>query len=171
MTPNPYLKAKIEQYLSVTGQSVKLKGFLGGGTDGDVWATYSDTAIKAFLREPAYLNERDSYHRLAEFGVTEKLGIFWIPKMISSSDELLVIEMDFMQHPPYIIDFGKVKINSPPDFDELVLVDDDAKNQERFGKNWPKVQALLKDLESFLIYYLDPSPSNIVFSPDTESPP
>ena len=128
-----------------------------------VWATHSDTAIKAFERETGYLNERDSYQRLTEFNVTEKICGFGIPKMIDSSDELMVIEMDFMQNPPYIIDFAKVRINFPPDFSEEVIHDDEEKGRENFGVNWPKVKSLLAALESFQIYYLDPSPSNIVF--------
>ena len=76
----------------------------------------------------------------------------------------MVVEMDFMQNPPYVIDFGKVRINFPPDFDEHKIADDEAKNQDRFGKNWPKVQVLLKGLESFLIFYFGPFAKQHCFS-------
>ncbi len=105
----------------------------------------------------------DTYLRLAEYGVTESLDGFWLPKMIRCDDTLLVIEMDLMQNPPYIIDFAKVRIDFPPDFSEEKMQDHERDGQEKFGKNWSRVQMLMRSLESFQIYYLDPSPSNIVF--------
>jgi len=41
--------------------------------------------------------------------------------MLDCDDELMIVEMDFMQRPPYIIDFAKVRIDRPPDFSEDVL--------------------------------------------------
>src|SRR3954466_12109926 len=114
---NPKFKDRIGQYLSLIGPAVKLKDFLGDGTDGEVWSTDRDTAIKAFERESGYYNERDSYQRLAYFGVTEKIGYFWVAKMVGFNDELLIVEMDMMHRAPYVIDFAKVKFN-PPDFPE-----------------------------------------------------
>jgi len=153
----------VRQYLSLIGPGVKLKEYLGDGTDGAVWATSNDTAIKICGRENAYFNERDSYRRLAEYGVTERIDGFWIPKMIRCVDELWAVEMDLMQHPPYIIDFAKVMIDRPPDFSDEKINDQYHEGLERFGKNWPAVQSLMLTLESYQIYYLDPSPSNIVF--------
>ncbi|HZZ27010.1 MAG TPA: hypothetical protein VFE46_03305 [Pirellulales bacterium] len=159
---------RVRQYLNLIGPDVKLKEFLGDGTDGAVWATSNDTAIKIFAKENGYFNERDAYLRLAEFGVTEKIDGFWIPRMIRYDDTLLVIEMDLMQHPPYIIDFAKVRIDRPPDFSEQTIEYENQQGLERFGKNWPRVQRLMQSLESFQIYYLDPSPSNIVFPLSSE---
>jgi hypothetical protein len=170
MNFDPELKAQIEQYLNLIGNGVKLKRFLGGGTDGDVWATNRDTAIKAFKREQGYVNERDSYQRLAEYGVTQEICGFWIPKMIAWNDQCMIVEMDFMQNPPYVIDFAKVRLNFPPEFSDEVLEDDEVNGQERFGDNWQKVKCLLAAFESFQIYYLDPSPSNIVFPKSSSAP-
>ncbi len=69
-----------------------------------------------------------------------------------------------MQNPPFIIDFAKVRF-SPPNFSEQVEEDNEERGQERFERHWPKVKALLEALESFQIYYLDPSPYNIVIPP------
>jgi hypothetical protein len=52
--------------LSTTG--MKLMQPLGSGTDGAVWRSSNDTAIKSFERMVGYFNERDSYLRLAEYG-------------------------------------------------------------------------------------------------------
>ncbi len=80
-------------------------------------------------------------------------------------DQLMVVEMDLMQHPPYIIDFAKVRIDRPPDFSREVLQQFEAEGSELFDENWPTVKSLLAALESFQIYYLDPKPHNIVFPP------
>lgn len=163
---NQDLEDRVRQYLSLIGKGVKLKEFLGDGTDGAVWATENDTAIKVFNYDFGYFNERDAYLRLADFGVTEKIDGFWIPKMIHCDDELMVVEMDLMQHPPYIIDFAKVKIDRPPDFSDETLADCERLGRERFEHNWPAVKSLLSALESYQIYYLDPQPNNIVFQKD-----
>jgi hypothetical protein len=108
---------RVIQYLSGIGETVNIKDFLGEGTDGAVWSTSRDTAVKAFHYERGYYNERDTYLRLEEFGV-EQLEGFWVPKLYGYDDELKVVEMDLMQTPPYIIDFAKVRLNNPPEFSE-----------------------------------------------------
>lgn len=105
---------------------------------------------------------------MKRFGVTEKLGEFYIPSLWSCDDELRTIEIDYMHSAPYVVDFGKVRLFKDPEFSEEVLRDADVTGRERFGDNWPRVQQLLRDFESFLIYYLDPKPGNIVFEGDLE---
>ena len=100
---------RVREYLSVSNSSVNLKEFLGEGTDGAVWATGWDTAIKAFTHEHGYENERDTYKRLLDFGVTDQLDGFWVATMHGYDDDLMIVEMDLMNDPPYIIDFAKVK--------------------------------------------------------------
>ena len=98
-----------------------IKGYLGGGTDGQVYKSDDDTAIKVFEHEFSYCNERDTYSRLAEYGVIKKIDEFWIPEMVGHDDSLLVVEMDIMHNPPYILDFAKVKLDQPPDFPKDVI--------------------------------------------------
>ncbi len=152
-----------EAYLNLLGRGVKIKGYLGGGTDGDVWQTSDDTAVKVFKYERGYFNERDTYQRLADFGIVETIDGFWVPKMLGYDDTLMVVEMDIMQQPPYIIDFAKVRLNSSPDFPPDVLEEHDRQGLERFEHNWPAVQSLMSVLESYQIYYLDPQRGNITF--------
>ena len=163
--PTPDYFDRVRQYLSLHGHPVKIKEFLGEGTDGAVWSTDDASAIKVYHHERGYFNERDSYERLAHFGVTERLNEFWIPAMRGFDDELLVVEMDLMHQRPYIIDFAKVKIDRPPEFSDEVLQQLDDDGVEMFGDNWPAVQSLMSALESYQIYYLDPKPHNIVFPP------
>jgi hypothetical protein len=154
---------RVHQYLSLRGGGVKLKEFLGEGTDGVVWSTDRETAIKVFAYERGYLNERDTYERLARFGVTEQLDGFYVAKMNGCDDDLMVIEMDLMQRPPYIIDFAKVRLNSSPDFSKETIADNEIQGRMLFEDNWPAVKSLMAALESMLIFYLDPKPHNIVF--------
>jgi len=84
----------VRQYLSLIGPGVKLKEYLGDGTDGPSGQRVRHRH-KDLRRENAYFNERDSYRRLAEYGVTERIDGFWIPKMIRCVDELWAVEMDF----------------------------------------------------------------------------
>lgn len=129
-----------------------------------MWRTDRDSAVKVFDYLVGYANERDTYLRLAEYGVTRQLNKFWVPQLISYDDQLMVVEMELMQTPPFIIDFGKVRIDRPPEFSDDVLDYHDQRGREQFGdENWEAVRRLLSALESFQIYYLDPRPHNIVF--------
>jgi hypothetical protein len=158
---NPELQVRLERYLSLFREQVKVKGFLGDGTDGAVWKTDRNTAVKIFKSDLGYYNERDSYHRLAEYGMTERIGMFRVPRMMDWDDDLMVVEMDLMIEAPYIIDFAKVRF-SPPDFPEMTQADAEERGIEDFEDDWPVVKMLLRDLESVQIYYLDPRPWNIV---------
>ena len=160
---------RARQYLNVHSFGVNIKDFLGDGTDGAVWATTNSTAVKVFERPGGYFNERDTYQRLKEFGFTESIEGFWVPEMHGYDDDLMVVEMDFIQSPPYIIDFAKVRIDRPPDFSEETLSDLEVKGQSLFGEDWGRVKLLMATLESIQIYYLDPNASNIVLRPrDTQ---
>jgi hypothetical protein len=151
------------KYAALSGMTLDFARPLGDGTDGKVWKSSNGTAVKVLERMAGYYNERDSYLRLAEYGLTEKIDGFWMPRLLGYNDDLWVIEMETISNTPYIIDFAKVRIDRPPDFSEEVLRDAQEKGQEEFGPRWPEVCQLLATLESFGIYYLDPRPSNIVF--------
>jgi hypothetical protein len=149
-------------YARLAGTELMLDWPLGSGTDGTVWKSTRDTAIKALDNEAGYWNEHDSYRRLAEFGLDHRIDEFVVPSLLGCSDQLRVIEIDLVL-PPYIIDFAKVRIDRPPDFPEEVIQHYEAQCAEWFGGHWPDVRRLLAALESIGIYYLDARPSNIVF--------
>ena len=155
---------QVHKYLSVIGGGVQLKGFLGDGTDALSGQRIGTRQSRHLPRAGTRIRERrDTYERLASFGVTEKIGEFWIPTMVDHSDDLLIVVMDIMHSRPYVIDFAKVRLNSSPDFPEQTLVDNEEHGRFLFEDNWPRVQTLLSQLESMLIFYLDPKPHNIVF--------
>ncbi len=78
-------------------------------------------------------------------------------------DSLMVVEMDRMHTPPYIIDFAKVRLNSSPEFSDEVLEQLETDGLENFEHNWPAVKRVMRALEDCLIYYLDPKRGNITF--------
>lgn len=161
---NPDIRQRAEQYAG--SNNIILVEELGFGTDGAVWKSDRNTAIKSLEREIGYFNERDAYRRLAEFGLTQQIDEFWVPRLLNCSDELWVVEMDFITKPPYIIDFAKVRIDRSPDFSEETMRDSEARGRENFGDDWSSVCRLLRGLESIGIYYLDPHPDNIKFPAD-----
>lgn len=158
---NPDLHARAQQYAELSKIALDWDRPLGHGTDGAVWKSTLDTAVKVLERERGYYNERDAYLRLREFGLTEQIDGFWVPQMIDCSDKLWTIEMDLITKSPYILDFAKVRIDRPPDFSEETLAYYDKQNQELFQHHWPDVRRLLASLESIGIYYLDPQLDNI----------
>jgi hypothetical protein len=160
---NPELLTRAQRYAELSKIALDWERPLGYGTDGAVWKSNVDTAVKVLERERGYYNERDAYLRLEEFGFTEQIDGFWIPKLIGFSDELWTIEMDFITKTPYILDFAKVRIDRPPDFSEETLQDLNKKGQELFQHHWPRVRSLMASLESIGIYYLDPQLDNIRF--------
>ncbi len=160
---NPELLTRAQQSAELSKIALDWERPLGDGTDGAVWKSNVDTAVKALERERGYYNERDAYLRLAEFGFTEQIDGFWIPKLLGCHDDLWIVEMDFITKSPYILDFAKVRIDRPPDFSNEVLADSDRKNRELFQHHWREVQRLMASLESIGIYYLDPQLDNIKF--------
>lgn len=114
---------------------MNIKQVLGYGTDGAVWSTTAKTAIQIFERVRGYYNERDAYLRLADYDYVQEIAGFALPRMLHYDDEIMAVEMDLMHDPPYVIDFAKVRLNSPPDFSEETLRDTEAEGEELFGDN------------------------------------
>ena len=154
---------RIALYVDLHASGVKLIRLLGEGTDGEVWATNEDTALKAFRYEFGYANERDTYLRLAEYGVTNQIAGFWIPRILGYDDELKVIELDLMQKPLVYHRFREGSSQLRTRFLRGNAGRNEAHGQWLFGKNWAAVKILMNELESYRIFYLDPKPHNIVF--------
>lgn len=158
------LHERAAKFVEVTCPGMSLTELLGSGTDGSVWRSSHHTAIKAFERIAGYFNERDSYLRLAEFGLTQKIDHFWVPRLLNYNDDLWVIEMEIVTKTPFVLDFAKVRIDRPPDFSQEILEELERHGQEIFKHHWPEVCILLATLESYGIYYLDPQLGNITFA-------
>jgi len=111
-----------------------------------------------------YIAERISYERLAAANV-DRIGEFAVPRLINFDNALMIIEMEIVE-PPYILDildFGKVYIDSPPEYwrDAQMRSNAYAEWRERFETHWEKVARAIHRLEKYGIFYVDPRPSNI----------
>ena len=156
------LLARADQYCNSKGTKVIRQPILGHGSDGAVWQTDRNTAVKVLARERNFNAELECYLRLKEHNIRDMEG-FAIPFLVGYDETLWVIEMPIVR-PPYLLDFGKVYLDTPPPYhdDQQLLAHAYQEWQVRFGCDWPQVASLLKTLETrFGIYYVDPRPSNI----------
>jgi hypothetical protein len=126
-----------------------------------VWKTDRATAVKAFERQANYTIELECYKRLTSAGVTA-FGRFSVPRLVGFNDELWIIEIEIV-FPPFIIDFAKSYLDSPPDYSPEVLAEDEERNREVFEDRWREVKSLLWALRQHGIYYMDAKPGNITF--------
>jgi hypothetical protein len=159
------LHQKAQRYAKSRSINLLSQDHLGLGTDGVVWQTDRETVVKVLERALTYERERDCYRRFHDKDVMEIAG-FAVPRMVDCDDDLLVIEMTYVD-PPRILDFGKVLIDEDPPYhdDERVLGNARAKAMSDFGDEWSSVAILLHTLrKEHGIYYADPSINNIVKS-------
>ena len=140
---------------------------LGFGIHGTVFVAENkskpgNTALKAHNSIEPYIRERKVYERLKSAGVNDIQGLS-VPQLIGVDDELRIIEMSIVER-PFLLDFAGAYLDVPPEFSEEIWAAWEIEQQEQFEKRWPKVQAVLADLEELDIHLIDISPSNIAFS-------
>jgi hypothetical protein len=133
---------------------------LGEGTDGIVFRSNRNSAVKILHARKNYTTEADCYQRLNAKAIT-LIRQFNIPALLAYDDELLAIEMTIVK-PPFVLDFGKVTLDRKPDFSEEVWAERHEYWESLFDEHWPEVRILLAALEGLGIYYLDPKPGNIM---------
>jgi hypothetical protein len=160
MGPDDAFK-RLQQFSSRHGLRLRLTKELGSGTDGYVWATTSQTAVKSCLREENFLREIQCYQRLRDLRIS-KIDECDIPSLVRYDGSLFAFEMDIVK-PPFLLDFGKAYIDIPPDFTDEVLHDLETQQREIWEDRWPDVRSIVWQLEQIGIYYLDTKPGNIMF--------
>ena len=158
MTPEE-LAQQAQAYALKTGLKLDLDQRLGFGQDGCVWSTPRKTALKVFERLHNYTLERNCYQRLKNSGVTSICGVH-VPSLVDFDDTLMVVEIEIVR-PPYLLDFGKVHLDTPPPYSPDQLEDWEELLVERFGEDVSLVKTILWKLQSLGIYYLDAKPDNI----------
>lgn len=143
---------------------------LGVGTQGSVYvfnlpsgnvAISNQVAVKFHEREEAYDRELSVYLRLQDIGVQDVRG-HMVPQLIGYDDELLAIEMTIVS-PPFCLDFGGAYLDRRPDYSPEVWADWREQKAEAFELNWPEVQRILAEFETFGVYIADVNPGNIMF--------
>lgn len=134
---------------------------LGYGSDGTVWKSSTNSAVKAVSLDKNFRDERDSYLRLRDAGVTQ-IGVFAVPTLIDHDDSLRVVEMEIVR-PPYLLDFGKVYLDQQPPYwdDEHLMSEVHDEWRQLFDQRWPDVEFALGRLRQLGIFYADPKPANI----------
>lgn len=168
MAIDPILAHRARSYSELCGITLDFESLLGEGTDGAVLKTSRDSVVKALYRPRNYSQELECYQPFLDADIKLIEG-FNVPKLLGWDDERLIVEMGLVQ-PPFIVDFAKVNLDAPPDFDDDVLGDAERQCEEIFESRWPAVQSLLMTLRiKFGIYYLDPKPGNIMFDDRPES--
>ena len=148
-------------------RKMKLVDQLGNGTDGAVWRTSKNSAVKALVDSTKYATKLRCYQRLKERGVGEISGVH-VPVLVDTDSELLIIEIDIVE-PPFIVDFGKAYIDEPSPYTPEQL----AASQREWSRFFPKrdlplIRKLLSSLKGIGIEYMDPKPNNITLHHGSE---
>lgn len=163
---NPELWENVRKYAQANEIDIGELISLGYGNDGEVWKT-DRVAVKACSREWNYIQERDCYQRLSQKGITEIRGLC-IPRYEGCDDKLMVIQMGIVK-PPFLLDFGKVYLDNPPDYPPEHQEDQNRRLAELFDDDVKEVKRVLAALQSHGIYYVDPNPGNIKFRVDSDA--
>ena len=150
-------------------RKLEIVRFLGDGNDGAVWETSRETAVKAIERGDSYRRERDCYFRLQDLGWNNVLGLA-LPCLIEEDDSRQIIEMTIV-FPPYVLDFAKSYVDSPPDFSPESLDEWRAEMEELFSDEWDEQDWILIDqvlaaFRSIGIYYFDLHSRNLILRPN-----
>lgn len=158
------LYRRAEAYVQSRGLELDFQYPLGSGLDGYVWRTSRRSALKLCERDNSFRDEVESYRRLREGKVVRILG-FAVPRLIDFDDPLLAIEISVVS-PPFLLDFGKVYLDSPPPYwnDAEIMSQWHSEGKENFGDRWPEVLRLIGVLQKYGIWYVDPKPGNIMFA-------
>lgn len=168
MTDDALLFERAFQYAQSKKIRLESKDRLGHGSDGSVWKSSTPSAVKALYAPKNYINELECYKRLKGANVRQING-FFVPVLEGFDDSLMVIEISIVE-PPYLLDFGKVYIDDPPPYynDAQLMANAHAEWRGWFGKHWIRVAGVLRLLQKYGIYYMDPRPSNICTGDENE---
>lgn len=153
------LEQKVQRYCEAEDTTIANR--LGFGTQGMVFRTERNTAIKVYDRPEGFARERDVYCRLRDRKIDSIRGLT-IPRIRSWNNELLVFEMSVV-HVPCIIDFGSTYLDECP---EHLLRDEEwhAEKAEDFGEYWQEAQRVIRELEfRGSLWLADVHPNNIKF--------
>jgi hypothetical protein len=163
----PELERRAKIYAARKSIEVDFDEPVGDGTDGNVWFTNRNSAIKVLNAEDNYLRERNCYQRLIKHGV-EKIDGLAVPRLVDFDDELFVVEMEVVE-PPYLLDFGKAYLDDSSPFpqEELAAYFASLGNFFRVA-DLPRVRRVCGILRRYGIEYLDAKPQNIRLRSDQD---
>lgn len=118
------LKAKADKFCSENNTIVTQE--IGFGTQGIVYQTAHNTAIKVYDLQSGYLREKSVYTRLKARKIDSIRGMS-IPRIVGWNDDLFVFEMSVVSVP----------------CDEVWH----EQKAEEFGEHWEEAQAVIREIE------------------------
>jgi hypothetical protein len=120
--------------------------------------------LKLCERDKSFRDEVECYRRLQDQNV-RRIQEFAVPRLIDWDDPLMAIEISIVS-PPFLLDFGKVYLDSPPPYwnDAEIMSAWHAEGKENFGPRWSQVLSLIGMLQKYGIWYVDPKLGNIMFA-------
>lgn len=153
------LKEKASKYCA--SNATRLVREIGFGTQGVVYKTKRNTAIKVYALKEGYFRECAVYKRLEERGIQSIQGLK-IPRIMNWDDDLTTFEMSIV-HIPCILDFGGAYVDTAPEHlvrDEIWIKE----KSEEFGENWDQAVSVIREIEGRAdIYLADVNTGNIRF--------
>ncbi|HET6323414.1 MAG TPA: hypothetical protein VFG04_01845 [Planctomycetaceae bacterium] len=163
-----YSEAALRATEYATRNGLSIVKQLGSGTQGIVFSTNCDTAIKALLHTDHYLRERDVYLRLRDRKV-DKIRQFWVPQLTQADDNLRVIEMEVVR-PPFVLDFASAYLDQDPPYlnEPEVIATWEREKREQFEGRWPEVKKMMREFRALGIHLADVKPGNVVFVEDDD---
>ena len=136
------LESKAKTYCRLRG--LILTRELGFGTQGVVYKTSRNTALKVYDLADGFNREIDVYFRLQERRITHIRGMS-VPRIMDFDADLLAFEMSIVRV-PCVLDFGGAYLDEKPDHmsrDESWF----SSKAFEFGENWDEAQAVIRELE------------------------
>jgi hypothetical protein len=132
---------------------------LGWGIGGYVYLSPDTlTAVKVHRREEGFQTELEAYWRLRKLGMTKLHGLN-IPRLLSHSPELKLIQMDVVTT-PFLLDFAGVLFR-PPDFTDDAMQHWTAAIEGWYGPNAWFAHMVHHSLARHGMYYVDFRPTNM----------
>jgi hypothetical protein len=147
-------------------KNLAVESQLGFGVHGIVFTVHHQThdglsAVKVHERERDYARERDVYLRLHDNRIGKVRGCN-VPELLDFDNDLWAIEMSIVKR-PFVLDFARAFLDRAPEFSDEVLAEWEAEKRDQFGRRWPDVLAILRELETFGIFMIDVNTGNISF--------
>lgn len=133
---------------------------LGSGTDGWVFSLEPHSVVKVHEHKRRFFMELRAYERLKRHRVTSIAGCN-VPVLRGHDPDALILEMSFVS-PPYVIDFGKSRLDTPADFNDDAWRYWERKIEYMYGEDTGWALRVHRHLiEKYGIYHDDVKPDNI----------
>lgn len=142
-----YNKNKIKEkaILYCQRQGIKIIQELGHGTQGIVYQSSNNSAIKVYDLFDGYTRERNVYIRLKE-RLIFSIQNFKVPRLLNWDDDLFALEMSIV-HVPCVLDFGGAYLDNVPK--HLPVRDEEWEKEkiEEFESNWEDAKSIIREIE------------------------